>query len=138
VPPYRIITYSTPPIPSVGTGIPHGPVLDFYFNKFSAPDRVPWAGPRRSPINSYEECLAFIREDLKKSMRETFGVEMSSKSCVYKNRILHILIQFHTPLVDAYQFLLSSMGRIAGLHANMNRSMIILEGLETPKTNVLI
>jgi hypothetical protein len=32
VPPFQIVTYSTPPIPHRGTGVPHGLVLDYYFN----------------------------------------------------------------------------------------------------------
>jgi hypothetical protein len=57
-------------------GIPQGPVLDSYFNKFSAPDMVPHVEPRRTPIKSYEECLAIIREDFKEQMKETFGFEL--------------------------------------------------------------
>jgi hypothetical protein len=38
VPPYQTVTYSTPPIPPRGMGIPHGLVLDYYFNKYGALD----------------------------------------------------------------------------------------------------
>jgi hypothetical protein len=83
VPPYQTIAYSTPPIPPRGTGIPHGPVPDYYFNKYGAPDRVPRNEPRVGSVNSFEDCLAAIREDFKKQMRETFGVEVSNKSRTY-------------------------------------------------------
>jgi hypothetical protein len=66
VPPYQTVTYSTPPIPPRGTGVPHGPMPDYYFNKYGAPDRVPRTEPRWSSINSFEECLAAVREDFKK------------------------------------------------------------------------
>jgi hypothetical protein len=87
VPPYRTVTYSTPPIPPMGTRIPR-PVLDSYFNKFGTPERVPRAEPRKTPVILCEECLAVIREDFKKSMSETFGVELSSKSRVYQKSYL--------------------------------------------------
>jgi hypothetical protein len=85
VPPYQTIAYSTPPILPRGTRIPCGLVPDYYFNnKYGAPDRVPKTEPRGASINSFEECLDVVREDLKKQMRETFGVELSSKSRIYK------------------------------------------------------
>jgi hypothetical protein len=84
VPPYQTVAYSTPPIPPRGMGIPCGPVPDYYFNnKYSALDRVPRTKPRGASVNSFEECLAVVREDFKKQMRETFGVELSSKSHIY-------------------------------------------------------
>jgi hypothetical protein len=47
VSPYQTVAYSTPPIPPRGTGIPRGPVLDYYFNnKYGTPDRVPRTEPR--------------------------------------------------------------------------------------------
>jgi hypothetical protein len=58
-------TYSTPPIPPRGAGIPHGPVLDYYFNKYGTPDRIPRTESRKSFVNSFAECLAMVREDLK-------------------------------------------------------------------------
>jgi hypothetical protein len=73
VPPYQMVTYSTLPIPPRGTGIPHGPVPDYYFNKCGAPDRVPRTEPRGGSVNSFEECLAAVREDIKKLMWKTFG-----------------------------------------------------------------
>jgi hypothetical protein len=76
--------HSIPPIPPMGTGIPRGPVLDYYFNKYGAPDRIPRAEPRRGHVNSFEECLSVVREDFKKQMRETFRVELSNKSRVYQ------------------------------------------------------
>jgi hypothetical protein len=85
VPPYQMVAYSTPPIPPRGMGIPHGPVPDYYFNnKYGALDRVPRTEPRGVFVTSFEECLAVVREDFKKQMRETFGVELSNKSCVYQ------------------------------------------------------
>jgi hypothetical protein len=33
-------------------------------------------------VNSFEECLAAVREDFKRQMRETFGVELSTKSSI--------------------------------------------------------
>jgi hypothetical protein len=84
VPPYQMVKYSTPRIPPRGTGIPHGPVPDYYFNKYGAPDRIPRTEPRWGSINSFEECLAAVREDFKKQLRETFGVELSNKSRVYQ------------------------------------------------------
>jgi hypothetical protein len=79
VPPYWTVVHSVPPIPPMETRIPRGPVPDSYFNRFAAPDRVPHVEPRRNPINSYEECLAAFREDFRKQMRDTFGVELSNK-----------------------------------------------------------
>jgi hypothetical protein len=76
--------YSTPPIPPRGTEISHGPVPDYYFNKYGTPDRVSRTEPRGGSINSFEECLAVVREDFKKQMRETIGVELLSKSRVYQ------------------------------------------------------
>ena len=84
IPPYRTVAYSTPPIPPRGTGVPHGPVPDSYFHRFSAPDRVQHVEPRRPPLNMVEECLAVFKEDLKKQIRETFGVEMPNRSRTYQ------------------------------------------------------
>jgi hypothetical protein len=62
-----MVTYSTPPIPPRGTGIPHGTVPDYYFNnKYGAPDRVSRTEPRGAFVNSFEECLSAVREDFKK------------------------------------------------------------------------
>jgi hypothetical protein len=84
VPPYQTVAYSTP-IPPRGTGIPRGPVPDYYFNnKYGALDRVPRTEPRGASVNSFEECLAAVREDFKKQMRKTFGVELISKSRIYQ------------------------------------------------------
>jgi hypothetical protein len=77
-----MVTYSIPPIPPRGTGVPHGPVSDYYFNKYGAPDRVSRTEPRGGSVNSFEECLAAVREDFKRQMRETFGVELSTKSSI--------------------------------------------------------
>jgi hypothetical protein len=66
VPPYQPIVYSTPPIPPRGTGIPRGSVPNYYFNKYDAPDRVTRIKPKGGFINSFEECLAAVREDFKK------------------------------------------------------------------------
>jgi hypothetical protein len=52
VPPYRTVAHSIPPIPHMGTGIPHGSMLDSYFNKFSALDMVPGVEPR---VNKFGE-----------------------------------------------------------------------------------
>jgi hypothetical protein len=84
VPPYQTVAYSTPTIPPRGTGVPRGPVPDYYFNKYAALDRVPITEPRGASINSFEECLAAVREDFKKQVREIFGVLLSSKSRVYQ------------------------------------------------------
>jgi hypothetical protein len=85
VPPYHTVAYSTPPILPRGTGIPRGPVLDYYFNnKYGTPNRVPRTKPRGASVNSFEECLAAVREDFKKQMRKTFEVELSSKSRIYQ------------------------------------------------------
>jgi hypothetical protein len=60
-------------------------VPDYYFNnKYGAPDRVPRTKSRGAFINSFEECLAAVREDFKKQMWETLGVELSSKSRIYQ------------------------------------------------------
>jgi hypothetical protein len=84
VPPYQTVTHSIPPIPPMGMGIPHGPVLDYYFNKYGALDMIRRFETRRGHINSFEECLAAVREDFKKQMWETFRVELSNKSHVYQ------------------------------------------------------
>jgi hypothetical protein len=65
-------------------GVPRGPVPDYYFNKYGAPDIIPRTEPRGLSINSFEECLDMVREDFKKQMWQTFGIEMSNKSRVYK------------------------------------------------------
>jgi hypothetical protein len=102
VPPYQTDAYSTPPIPPRGTGIPRGPVLDYYFNKYGAPDRVPRTKLRGGSVNAFEECLAVVREDFKKQTRETFGVELSNKSRVYQKSypshfdLVPYLIGWHT------------------------------------------
>jgi hypothetical protein len=83
-PPYQMVIDSTPPIPPRGMGVPRCPVPDYYFNKYGVPDRIPRTGPRRGPVNSFEKCLAMVREDFKKQMWETFGVELSKKSCIYQ------------------------------------------------------
>jgi hypothetical protein len=70
VPPYQIVAYSTPPIPLRGIGVPRGLVLDYYFNKCGASDRANRTDPRGSFVNSFEECLAAVREDFKKQMQE--------------------------------------------------------------------
>jgi hypothetical protein len=72
VPPYQMVVYSIPPISPTGTGVPHGPMLDYYFNTYGASDRVPRNEPRGGSINSFEECLAAVREDFKKQMQKTF------------------------------------------------------------------
>jgi hypothetical protein len=60
-------------------------VSDYYFiNKYGASDRVPRTESRGASVNSFEKCLATVREDLKKQMWETFGVELSSKSRIYQ------------------------------------------------------
>jgi hypothetical protein len=68
----------------MGTGIPHDPVPNYYFNnKYGTPDRVPRTEHRGASVNSFEECLAMIREDFKKQMWAIFRVELSSKSRIY-------------------------------------------------------
>jgi hypothetical protein len=62
VPPYQTVVHSIPPIPPMGTGIPCSPVPNYYFNKYGTPDRIPRTEPGRVLINSFEECLAAIRE----------------------------------------------------------------------------
>jgi hypothetical protein len=84
VPPYQTVVYSTPPIPPRGIGVPRGLMSDYYFNKYGAPDRVPITEPRGTSVNSFEECLAVVREDFKKQMQETFRVKLSSKSRIYQ------------------------------------------------------
>jgi hypothetical protein len=79
-----MVAYSTPPIPPRGTGVPCGPVPDYYFNKYGTLNKIPRVEPRRGFINSFEDCLTTIREDFKKQMRETFRVELCNKSHVYK------------------------------------------------------
>jgi hypothetical protein len=84
VPPYQTVAYNTPPIPSRGTGVPCGLVLDYYFNKYGTPYRVLRTDPRGSSVNSFEECLVTVKEDFKKQMRENFGIELSNKSRVHQ------------------------------------------------------
>jgi hypothetical protein len=48
-------------------GISHSPMPDYYCNKGGTPDRVPRTEPRGGSVNSFEECLATVREDFKKS-----------------------------------------------------------------------
>jgi hypothetical protein len=36
MPPDRMVTYSTHPIPPMGMGVPRSPVQDYYFNKYGA------------------------------------------------------------------------------------------------------
>jgi hypothetical protein len=119
VPPYQMVVYSTPPILPKGSGISRGPVPDYYFNnKYGAPDRVPRTEPRGASVNSFEEGLAAVREDLKKQMWETFVVELSNKSHIYQK-----LYPLHFDLVPypvgwRTLTLLSSMERIIGLHGS--------------------
>jgi hypothetical protein len=61
-----MVMYSSPPIPPRGTGVPRGPVLDYYFNKYCTPDRVPRIETRGCCVNYFEECLAMVRDDFKK------------------------------------------------------------------------
>jgi hypothetical protein len=84
VPPYQAIAYSTPPIPPRSMGIPRDLVLDYNFNKYGAPDMIPRTELTKRSVNSFEECLAAVREDFKKQLRENFGVELSNKSHVYQ------------------------------------------------------
>jgi hypothetical protein len=84
IPPYRIVAYSTPPIPPMCTGVPQGLVPDSYFNKFSAHNRIPCVEPRSTPITNMEECLVVIIADFNKQHRETFVVDLQSKSCLYQ------------------------------------------------------
>jgi hypothetical protein len=64
---------------------------------------VPRTEPRGGSINSFKECLAAVREDLKKQMRETFGVELSNKSLVYQKSypshfdLVPYPVGWHTP-----------------------------------------
>jgi hypothetical protein len=66
-------------------GIPRGPVSDYYFNKYGTLDRVPRTEHRGDSVNSFEECLAAIREDFKNKWGKPLGVELSNKSRVYQN-----------------------------------------------------
>jgi hypothetical protein len=69
VSPYQMVAYSPLTIPPMGTRIPHDPVPNYYFNnKYGTPDRVPRTEHRGASVNSFEECLAMIREDFKKQM----------------------------------------------------------------------
>jgi hypothetical protein len=79
-----MVTYSIPPIPPRGMGVPRGLVPDYYFNKYGTLDRVTRTKPRGGSVNSFEECLAAVREDFKRQMWETFLVELSNKSRVYQ------------------------------------------------------
>jgi hypothetical protein len=78
-------------------------VQDYYFNKYGTPDRVPRTDPRGGSVNSFEECLAAVREDFKKKMRETFRVELSNKSRVYQKLyhshfdLVPYSVGWHTP-----------------------------------------
>jgi hypothetical protein len=64
VPPYQTVSYSTIPIPPRGTGTPHSLVSDYYFiNKYGASDRAPRTESRGASVNSFEKCLATVRED---------------------------------------------------------------------------
>jgi hypothetical protein len=45
-------------------------VPDHYFIKYGAPDRVPRTKPRGGFVNSFEECLAAVREDIQRQMRD--------------------------------------------------------------------
>jgi hypothetical protein len=49
LPPYHTVAYSTP---SMETGAPKGPMPDSYFNKYSAPSRVPPIKPKPPPSPS--------------------------------------------------------------------------------------
>jgi hypothetical protein len=84
VPPYQMVAYTIPPIPPRGTRVPRGPMPDYYFNKYGALNRVPRTEPRGGSINSFEECLAAVREDFDRQMRETFVVKLSSKSHIHQ------------------------------------------------------
>jgi hypothetical protein len=108
--------YSTPPIPPRGTGAPRGPVPDYYFNKYGAPDRIPRTEPRGGSINSFEDCLAAIREDFKKQMQEAFGVDLSNKSRVYQKSYPSHIDLVPYPMGWHTLILLSSMERTIGLH----------------------
>jgi hypothetical protein len=120
VPPYQTVAYSTPPIPPRGTGIPHSPVPDYYFNnKYGTPDRVLRTEPRGASVNSFEECLATVRKDFKKQMRETFGVELSGKSRIYQKPYpSHFDLVPHLVLAHP-RFLLSSVERTIELCGSM-------------------
>jgi hypothetical protein len=119
VPSYQMVAYSTPPIPPRGTGIPRGLVPDYYFNnKYDSPDRVSRTEPRGASVNSFDECLAAVREDFKKQIRETFGVELSSKSRIYQKLypsyfdLVPYLVGWRTPI------LFSSVERTIGLRGS--------------------
>jgi hypothetical protein len=84
---YQTITYNTPPTPPMGTEIPHGMMPNSYFNKFNAPNRVPRFEPRRNLINSYEDYLDTIREDLKKPRRNPIKPSCSSSSPPHRTLI---------------------------------------------------
>jgi Ni,Fe-hydrogenase I large subunit len=72
--PYQTVMYSTPPIPPRDTGVPRGLVPDYYVNKYGTLERVSRTKTIGGCIHSFEECLAMVREDFKKQMREIFGV----------------------------------------------------------------
>jgi hypothetical protein len=42
-------------------------VLDYYFNKYGAQDRIPRTEPRGVSINSFEECLVIVMDYIKKT-----------------------------------------------------------------------
>jgi hypothetical protein len=59
---------------------------------------VPPIEPRATPINSLKECLAVIREELNKQMRETFDTDLQSKSCVYQKPYPSYFYSFAYPI----------------------------------------
>jgi hypothetical protein len=113
-----MVAHSIPPILPTSTGIPRGLVPDAYFNRYGTPDVLPRVEPRRGPVNSFEECLAAVREEFKKQIWETFGVELSSKSCIYQKMYPSYFDSIPYPLVGAPLILLNLLGRIIGLHGN--------------------
>jgi hypothetical protein len=81
--------------------------------------RIEFLGPNLGgSINSFEECLAAVREDFKRQMRETFGVELSNKSRVYQNAYPSHFDLVPYPMGWHTLILLSSMGRTIGLRGS--------------------
>jgi hypothetical protein len=79
-----MVVYSTPPIPPRGMGVSRGPASGYYISKYGTPDRAPRTETRGGSVNSFEECLVVVREDIEKQMWETFGIELSNMSCIYQ------------------------------------------------------
>lgn len=99
VSPYRTITYSTPPIPPSGMGIPHGLIPNELLGAMKMSTHPSPPGTfTRPPIANIEECMARIKEDLNKQFCETLGVDLKGRDRIYQKLYPHTLIRSHIPL----------------------------------------